>query len=215
VAHLHEVRPPDAAPAARWAVVRVRLDDPWDLARLLDELRAAGAKDAIQALLARDPAGQVSIDHRWDAIELLGALHAAGAAGAVDILAARIVEHASLEHLPSVASLLMALHAAGAGDAVRALVARDLARHAHPEEPEEVAVLLEALHAVGAEDAARTLATWAANNAALAEDRASYRFGREPDGAPSPPWRWAELLPDPAAARAVPHRLKLRIKRFT
>jgi len=167
VAHLHEVRPPDAAPAARWAVGRVRLDDPWDLARLLDELRAAGAEDAIQALLARDPVGQVSIDHRWDAIELLGALHAAEAARAVDILAARIVEHASLEHLPSVASLLMALHAAGAGDAIRALVARDPARHAHPEEPEEVAVLLEALHAAGAEDAARTLATWAASNAAL------------------------------------------------
>ena len=167
VGHLREVSPGDARPAALWAVGRVRLDDPWDLARLLDELRAAGAGDAVRALLDRDPAGHVSIDHPWDAIELLAALHAAGAAGAVDILAARIVAHASLEHLPSVASLLMALHAAGASDAISALVARDPARHADPEAPEEVAVLLEALHAAGAEDAARALATWAANDASL------------------------------------------------
>jgi uncharacterized protein YidB (DUF937 family) len=176
VAHLREVSPPDAAPAARWAVGRVPLDAPWDLARLLDELRAAGADDAVQALLTRDPAGQVSIDHRWDAIDLLGALHAAGAARAVDILAARVVEHASLEHLPSVASLLMALRAAGAGDAIRALVARDPARHADPEAPEEVAVLLEALHAVGVEDAAQALATWAANDATLERPQALARL---------------------------------------
>src|SRR5262249_39043003 len=121
VAHLREASPGDAAPAGRWAAGRVRLDDPWDLARLLEELHAAGAGDAADALQARDPARQVSVDHRWDAIELLGALHAAGAAGAVDILAGRVVERASLEHLPSVASLLRALHAVGAGDAIRAL----------------------------------------------------------------------------------------------
>ena len=177
VAHLREVSPEDAALAARWAVGRVRLDDPWDLARLLDELRAADVGDAIRALLDRDPAGQVSIGHRWDAVELLAALHAAGAAGAVDILAARIVEDASLEHLPSVASLLMALHAAGAGDAVRALVARDPARHADPEAPEEMAVLLEALHAAGAQGAARALATWAGGRTARGR---GHRGGADP-----------------------------------
>lgn len=167
VAHLREVSPGDAALAARWAVGRVRLDDPWDLARLLDELRAAGAGDAVRALLDRDPAGQVSIEHHWDAIELLAALHAAGATGAAGILAARIVEHASLEHLPSVASLLMALRAAGASDAISALVARDPARHAVPEAPEDVALLLEALHAVGEQDAVQALAIWAARDAGL------------------------------------------------
>ncbi len=125
VAHLREASPRDAAAAGRWAVDRIRLDDPYDLARLLEELRAVDADGAVQALLARDPANQVSVDRRWEAIELLRALHAAGAAGAVDILAARIVADDSLEDLPSVASLLRALHAAGATDAIHALVARD------------------------------------------------------------------------------------------
>jgi hypothetical protein len=167
IAHLCEVNPGDAAPAARWAVSRVRLEDPWDLARLLEELGAAQAGDAVQALLTRDPARLVSLDHPWDAIELQASLHAAGAAGAVDILAARIVDNATLEYLPSVASLLTALHAAGASDAIRALVARDPARDADPEEPHQAAVLVEALHAAGAEDASRALATWAADHAAL------------------------------------------------
>jgi uncharacterized protein YidB (DUF937 family) len=167
VAHLREASPGDAAAAGRWAVDRIRLDDPYDLARLLEELRAVDANGAVQALLARDPAGQVSVNHRWEAIELLRALHAAGTAGAVDILAARIVADDSLEDLPSVASLLLALHAAGATDAIHALVARDPARHADPEEPKEVAVLLEALHAAGAQGPARALATWAASNVEL------------------------------------------------
>ena len=221
VAHLREVSPQDAAPAARWAVGHVRLDDPWDLARLLEELRAAGADDAVQALLARDPADQVSLDNPWDAIELLGPLHAAGAVGAVDILAARIVENSTLEYLPSIASLLMALHAAGAGDGIRALIARDPARNADPEEPHHVALLLEALHAAGAEDAARTLATWAAQHADLegsqrlarllkalrtigADDAFQTLMARDPvgHGTFEDPWEAAALLAELRAARA-------------
>ena len=173
VAHLREVNPADTAPAARWAAGRVRLDDPWDLARLLEELLAADAGDAVKSLLARDPASQAGIGHCWDAVELLGALHAAGAlhpaaaAQQASVLAARIVADVSLEHLPSVASLLTALSAAGAADAIGALVTRDPARHAIPEEPEEIAVLLEALHAGGAADAVRSLASWAANDVTL------------------------------------------------
>jgi len=173
VAHLREVNPADTAPAARWAVGCVRLDDPWDLARLVEELLAADAGDAVKALLARDPASQAGIGHCWDAVELLGALHAAGAlhpaaaAQQASVLAARIVADVSLEHLPSVASLLTALSAAGATDAIGALVTRDPARHAIPEEPEEIAVLLEALHAGGAADAVRSLASWAANDVIL------------------------------------------------
>jgi hypothetical protein len=173
VAHLREVNPADTAPAARWAVGRVRLDDPWDLARLLEELLAADAGDAVRALLARDPASQAGVGHCWDAVELLGALHAAGAllpataAQQGSVLAARIVADVSLEHLPSVASLLTALSAAGAADAIGALVTRDPARHAIPEEPEEIAVLLEALHVGGAADAVRSLASWAANDVSL------------------------------------------------
>jgi hypothetical protein len=221
VAHLREVNPEDAAPAARWAVDRVRLHDAWDLARLLEELRAAHAADALQALLARDPASQVSIKYDWDTIELLRALHAAGAAEAVDALAARVVEHVSLESLPAVASLLRALHAAGAGDAIRALVARDPARHADPETPQEIALLLEALHAAGAEDAVRTVAAWAASDAGLeapqavarllkalhtvgAHDALQALLARDPvgHGTFEDPWEAAALLAELRAAGA-------------
>jgi len=224
VACLREVSPDDAARAARWAADRVRLDDPWDLARLLEELRAAGAGDAVRTLLDRDPASQVSVDHRWDAIELLRTLHTAGAAEAaeaVDALAARVVRHANLEHLPDVASILTALHAAGASDAIRALVARDPARHADAEEPEEAAVLLEALHAAGAGDAVRALAVWAANDADLggpqhiarllkalrtvgAGDAIRTLLARDPvaHGSFDDPWEAAALLAELRAAGA-------------
>ena len=122
VAHLREVSPGEVRRAARWAADRVRLDDPWDLARLLEELHAAG--DPVQVLLDRDPAGEVSLGP---------------------------------DRRRGVARLLTALRTAGAADAARALAAR-------------------------AADAGMFGLVW---------DRAGFPFGREPDGAPSPPWAWA------------------------
>ena len=76
IAHLGVLaEPAETTRAARWAVSQASLDDPWNVARLLEGLRAAGAGDAVQALLARDPAGQVSLRHQWDVVDL-----AAGAA---------------------------------------------------------------------------------------------------------------------------------------
>ena len=65
--------------------------------------------------------------------------------------------------------------------------------------------LLTALRTAGPA-AARTLAGRAANAGMfeLTEDRANYPFGREPDGAAAPPWRWAEPLPHPDGAPAGP-----------
>jgi len=175
VAHLRGVSPEDAALAARWAVGRVRLDDPWDLARLLDELRAAGAGDALRALLAT-----------------------------------RAATGARLEDPAGVARLLEELRTAGAGDAVRALLARDPAGQVSlgPDQQPGVGRLLATLRAAGASEAAGALAARAADAGMfdLATDRARYPFGREPDGAPAPPWHWAELLPDPGAAGAPPAR---------
>jgi hypothetical protein len=73
-----------------------------------------------------------------------------------------------------------------------------------PDRPRAVARLLTALRAAGAGEAAQALAARAADMGMfdLEKDRAGYRFGREPDGTPAPPWRWAELLPDPGATRA-------------
>jgi hypothetical protein len=166
---LSELSPADAARAAGWAAGRVRLDDPWEAARLLDVMRAAGAGDAIRALVARDLAGQADVGLRWDALRLLIALGAAGAGEAAEALGARLVERAELDDVPYLAALLRALGTARAGGAVRALLGRDPAQYADPEDPKETALLVTALHAAGPEasDATRALAGWAAGHCVI------------------------------------------------
>ncbi|HYB16058.1 MAG TPA: hypothetical protein VEF71_11380 [Streptosporangiaceae bacterium] len=168
ITHLHRVSAADAERAARWAVGRADLEDPWEVARLLEALREAGAAEAIRALLARDPARLVRLDHRWDLGRLLAALHAAGADGAIRTLAARAADQASLEEPQYVAWLLRALHAAGARDAVSLLATR-AAAEADLEDMSEVAALLGAMHAAGADDAVRSLATRAAGEVDVQE----------------------------------------------
>jgi len=168
ITHLHQVSGADAERAARWAVGRADLGDPWEVARLLEALRAAGAGEAVRALLARDPARQVRLDHRWDLGRLLAALHAAGADEAIGTLAARAADQASLEEPQYVAWLLRALHAAGARDAVTLLATR-AAAEADAEDMSDVAALLGAMHAAGADDAVRGLATRAAGEVDVEE----------------------------------------------
>jgi len=146
------------ADAARWAVDRVSLDDPWDVARLLAALRAAGAGDAVQALLARDPAGQASLGNRWDVTELWRALRAAGAADAARALVVRAAVEARLGDSRYLAWLLRALREAEAVEALHALASR-VAADTDPEHILDVARLLDGLRAAGANDAIRTLAT--------------------------------------------------------
>jgi hypothetical protein len=169
VSLLHETGHEDAERAAGWAAGLVRLDDPWEAARLLDAMRAAGTGDAIAALVARDLAGQADLGARWDALRLLIALGAAGAGDAADALGARLAGRARLDDVPYLAALLRALGTARADRAVRALVARDPARHADPDDPPETALLVTAMHAAGPEagDATRALAGWAAGHCAI------------------------------------------------
>jgi uncharacterized protein YidB (DUF937 family) len=163
---LSEVSPQDAARAAGWAAGRVRLDDPWDLARLVDTMRTAGTGDALRALVDRDLAGQADAALRWDALRLLIALGAAQADDAAEVLGARLVERAELDYAPYLAALLRALGTARAHRAVRALLARDPAQYADPEDLRETALLVTAMHAAGPEasDATRALAGWAAEH---------------------------------------------------
>jgi len=174
VSMLHETGHEDAGRAAGWAAGRVRLDDPWEAARLLDAMRAAGTGDAIRALVARDPAGRADLGARWDALGLLTALSAAGAGDAAEALGARLAGRARLDDVPYLAALLRALGTARAGGAVRALVARGPARHADPEDPRETALLVTAMHAAGPEagDATRTLADWAAEHCVIDDGQA-------------------------------------------
>ena len=102
------------------------LDNPYATAQLLDALRAAGATDQIEALLARDPAAHASLGHPAATARLLDALRAAGATDQVEALLARDpAAHAALGNPDATTRLLEALRAAGATDQVEALLARD------------------------------------------------------------------------------------------
>jgi uncharacterized protein YidB (DUF937 family) len=212
VTHLHQVSAADAVRAARWAVGRASLDDPWEVARLLEALHAAGADDAVPTLLARDPGGQARLDHRWDLRRLLEALHAAGAGDAVHALAARAAQHASLDDPPYVAWLLRALHAVEAADAVRTLAAR-AAGEVGLDDMSDVVALLGPMQAAGAHDAVRVLAARAADEvdvgepqgvamllralcAARAGEAVATLLARDPAAHASPDasWESAELL---------------------
>jgi len=180
VTHLSALaEPADLARAARWAVSRASLDDPWDVARLLVALRTAGADEAVQVLLDRDPAGQVSLEHRWDVAWLLRELRATGAAEALGAaeagraaeairaaeaahaLIVRVAPRASLGDPRYLTWLLRALHATGAAEALHALASRAV-DGADLENMWEVAQLLAGLQEVGAAGPVRTLAARAA-----------------------------------------------------
>ena len=168
ITHLRQVSPADTTRAARWAVGQASLDDPWAVAALLGALREAGAGDAVTAL------------------------------------ATRAAARASLDRPGAVAALLGELREAGAGDAVTALLARDPAARASLDRPGAVAALLRELREAGAGDAVTALATRAANAGMFGlflevrpDEASSYRFGREPDGAPSQSWRWQEPASQP------------------
>jgi hypothetical protein len=138
---------------------------------------------------------------------LVAALRAAGDHGAARALAARAARNApqaSLADPGGTAALLAELRAAGDHDAARALLDRDPARQARLDRPQDAARLLAALRAAGAGEAAGILAGRAAGagmfGVFLADHpggAVSYRYGREPDLAPAPPWRWAPPGPPP------------------
>ena len=153
--HLRHVAPGDIARAALWAVGHINLRDPLAVARLLGELRGAGADDAVRTLLARDPAGHADLDDPAGVYWLLRALRAAGASDAVHTLATRAADCADLDH-PAVALLLRELRSGGTIDAVHSLATRG-ADHASLDNLLVVALLLTAMRKIGADDAVRTL----------------------------------------------------------
>ena len=79
-------------------------------------------------------------------------------------------------------------------------MAIDASQPFRPDRQCAVARLLVALREAGAAEAAvRALALRAADAGmfdlflqARPDETATYRFGREPDGTPSPPWTWSE-----------------------
>jgi hypothetical protein len=139
------------------------LSYPWDVAWLLDALDAAGARDPVEVLLARDPAAHVSLHDSGGVAGLLRALARVGASDAVAVLAARAGAHAGLDHpaAGAIANLEKTLREAGASDAADVLAARAAALHSRRDKDDEAA-------------------------------RSLYVYGREPGGSPSPPWTWQD-----------------------
>ncbi|MEV1176258.1 hypothetical protein [Nonomuraea sp. NPDC049784] len=146
------------------------------VAELLKGLQAVGAREQIDSLLARDPAGQVGLDDGAEGmVKLLNALlrvesdqifalqfnrpdHASAVAELRQSLLARKQINTLLARNPSscpplqeasaVANMLRVLLAAGAQDQIGALLARDPASHVHLSDASGVARLLTQLQQV-------------------------------------------------------------------
>jgi hypothetical protein len=131
---------PDPRPVY-WAAAHVSLDDPGDVAYLLDILRVADAHEQAAALLARDPAAHAALDDPDGVAALLGSLRKAGAHEQAAALLARDPAAHVADDLHRVASLPDRLREAGAHDQAAALLARDPAAHAL-KDPDGVATLV-------------------------------------------------------------------------
>ena len=160
---------------------------------------------AAAGTLATRATGQASLEDAQGAARLLEELRAVAAGDAVRAVATRAAGEASLDDPQGVARLLEELRAAGASEAVAALLARDPAgKVTVGSDPpfrltwrRHVARLLAALRAAGADDAVRVLAGRGADAGLFGlfletypGEAPDYRFGREPDGTPSPSWTW-------------------------
>ena len=145
ITHLCQVSPDDTTRAAQWIVSHVSLDDPGDVAELLQELDGAGAGDAACALADR-AAARASLDDPGGVAELLVALREAAAGDAVRTLLDRDpAAHVSLGRPWGVAELLRELARAAGADAVRTLLDRDPNPWASVDDPEDVGELLREL----------------------------------------------------------------------
>jgi hypothetical protein len=81
-----------------WAVAHAALDDPHNVADLLDYLRAGAAHEQAAALLARDPAAHVALDDPVGVARLLDSLRKVGAhEQAATLLARDPAAHAALD----------------------------------------------------------------------------------------------------------------------
>ena len=151
---------------AHWAAAHTVLGDPAAVARLLDSLRAAGARGQAAALADRAAAHAVLGDPAAVA-RLLDSLCYAGARGQAAALADRAAAHAVLGDPAAVARLLDSLRYAGARGQAAALADR-AAAHIALDKPDAVAKLLDSLRKAGAnQSAAALLARDPAAHAAL------------------------------------------------
>lgn len=167
---------------------------------ILDAINGSGVTNALLPLAVR-AVGHDAFDKLESVTRLLDAPLMLESKEAMAGLASRAASQAALNNPGGVAWLLEALSAAGAKEAVAELASR-AASQAAVGRSEGVVRLLDALRVAGATEAA-TLLTKRACDAGLfaiylRENPAGakqFRFGREPDGQPSQPWQWQEVVP--------------------
>ncbi|HLK79828.1 MAG TPA: hypothetical protein VKU77_40020, partial [Streptosporangiaceae bacterium] len=134
----------DARPM-HWAAAYASLEDPGGVARVLDILRRAGAREQATALAVRATA-HASLNHPDGVARLLSSLWEMGAhEQAAALLARDPAAHAALEDPDGVASLLDILWEMGAHEQAAALLARDPAAQAGLNSPYAVNKLLGSL----------------------------------------------------------------------
>ena len=191
--------------AAR-AAAGAALDNVRGVCTLLSAFAVADAADALAVLSAR-AADQVSLVDASDTNILLKTFRELSLTPAIAQLASRDpAAHIELgdSRLDRQAwpALLTALKLAGHDDQVTTMATR-MAAHADLSLPGTTAAWADAMREAGAHDQALRLARRAADSGAfglfLTIDRDAaqrFRYGREPDRTPSPPWTWADLEAD-------------------
>jgi len=172
-------------------------DHPYWMAELLSELRDVGAAEQV-ARLARRAANNATVDEPEGVGRLLRELAAVAPERVGDLLARNLGEHAALDMSFGVGFLLKELHKAGATKQFTVLLERAVA-HATHVNPEAAADLVGWLADLGITDHVATLQEHLPALGrftmfiAFENNRATFRYGREADGTPSPPWTWDDL----------------------
>ncbi|MER7179964.1 hypothetical protein ABT404_10865 [Streptomyces hyaluromycini] len=169
VRHFHLFQPDDHRPV-QWTAAHVPLDDPYEVAELLDQLREVGAEEQV-AVLARRIAAEPPLNDPYVAGVLLNRLVGVGAEEQVTVLAERAAAETSLDDPEAVVELLDQLRKVGAGKQV-AVLARRAAAEAALDIPDGVAALLDQLRKVGAEEQVTVLAGRAAAETPLDDQEA-------------------------------------------
>jgi hypothetical protein len=187
-----------AALLARDPAGHAALDNPAGIANLLSRLSDLGA-DEQAAALARRAAAHSPLENPSAVADLLLALRLLRMDEHAVTLARRAAAGAALDDPAAVADLLDAFRVADMDEHATGLLARDPAAHVVLDKGYTVTALLNVLRDMGAEGQVSGLIGRlpAAGLFGLflhqANHQVLYRFGREPDGTPTPSWGWSDL----------------------
>jgi uncharacterized protein YidB (DUF937 family) len=170
ISGLQRCCPGDLRPV-QWTAEHAALDSAAGVNSLFRKLLEAEATEQVEALLTRDPAGQVDLDGLGTIALLLDTLRAAGAQDQASALADRAATQASLDRPGDISALVDKLREMGNRDQLRALLARDPAARVTLDDLEQVALLLGSLRAAGSPEQVNALADRAVKHTTSAEPR--------------------------------------------